>query len=269
MAIIRKRKITGNYVMLSRVFLKDKALNGRDRGVFSTILSLPSDWNLSVSGLATILPDGETSIRTALNRLIKQGYLKKVQPKNANGTFSKCVYVIDENPYGDAEDETEDEPHTDILHADEPDGVEHRQYNNKKYNIKKCNNNQSIYPDADEIDEIREEVKEQIDYDYACMKFGEEKVDGIVDLMMEVYLSVGTLCIGRNQIPAEQAKNVLRKIDIEHIRYIFDCIEETSREKKIRNMKSYLLTALYNAPMTIDAYYASESNYDYHNRGEN
>ena len=70
MAIIRKRKITGNYVMLSRVFLKDKALNGRDRGVFSTILSLPSDWNLSVSGLATILPDGETSIRTALNRLM-------------------------------------------------------------------------------------------------------------------------------------------------------------------------------------------------------
>jgi len=55
----------------------------------------------------------------------------------------------------------------------------------------------------------------------------------------------------------------------EHIRYIFDCIEETSREKKIRNMKSYLLTALYNAPMTIDAYYASESNYDYHNGGEN
>ena len=57
--------------MLSRVFLKDKALNGRDRGVFSTILSLPSDWNLSVSGLATILPDGETAIRASLNNLTK------------------------------------------------------------------------------------------------------------------------------------------------------------------------------------------------------
>ena len=33
-------------------------------------------------------------------------------------------------------------------------------------------------------------------------------------------------------------------------------------------MKSYLLTALYNAPMTIDAYYDSEYNYDSHNGGE-
>ena len=103
---------------------------------------------------------------------------------------------------------------------------------------------------------------------YACMKFGEEKVDGIVDLIMEVYLSVGTICIGKNQIPAEQAKNVFRKINMDHIQYVFNSIEQTSREKKIKNMKSYLLTALYNAPMTIEAYYASESNYDYHNREE-
>ena len=141
MAIIRKRKNKGNYVIISRVFLKDKALNGRDRGVFSTILSLPGDWNLSVSGLAAILPDGETAIRASLNNLTKQGYLKKIQPKNADGTFSKCVYIIDENPYADAEPETETEenphsdlPHPDLPRPDEPDAVEHRQYNNNKYN---------------------------------------------------------------------------------------------------------------------------------------
>ena len=125
--------------VISRVFLKDKALNGRDRGVFFTILSLPGDWNLSVSGLAAILPDGETAIRASLNNLTKQGYLKKIQPKNADGTFSKCVYIIDENPYADAEPETEDNPHSDLPHPDlprpdEPDAVEHRQYNNNKYN---------------------------------------------------------------------------------------------------------------------------------------
>ena len=175
----------------------------------------------------------------------------------------------------DAEPETEDNPHSDLPHPDlprpdEPDAVEHRQYNNNKYNNNKNNINQyqSIYPDADEINEIREEVKDQIDYDYACMKFGEEKVDGIVDLMMEVYLSVGTICIGKKQLLAEQVKNVFRKINMDHIQYVFNSIEQTSREKKIKNMKSYLLTALYNAPMTIEAYYASESNYDYHNQEE-
>ena len=101
------------------------------------------------------------------------------------------------------------------------------------------------------------------------MQFGKEKVDGIVDLMMEVYLSVGTVCIGKNQLPAEQVINVFRKIDMEHLRYVFDSIEQTSREKKIRNMKSYLLTALYNAPMTIDAYYGAEVNFDRINGGEN
>ena len=94
---------------------------------------------MSVSGLAAILPDGETAIRASLNNLTKQGYLKKIQPKNADGTFSKCVYIIDENPYADAEPETEDNPHSDLPHPDlprpdEPDAVEHRQYNNNKYN---------------------------------------------------------------------------------------------------------------------------------------
>ena len=122
-----------------------------------------------------------------------------------------------------------------------------------------------IYP----IDDLREDVKEQISYDYACTQFGEERVDSIVNLIMEVCLSAGSIFIGKHELPARQVKNVFQKINIEHLRYVFDSLEESSREKKIRNMKSYLLTALYNAPITIDTYYASEVNYDMCNGGEN
>ena len=47
---------------------------------------------------------------------------------------------------------------------------------------------------------------------------------------------------------------------MEHIRYILDCLKENTT--KIRNIKQYLLTTLYNAPTTIGNYYAAQVQYD-------
>ena len=50
------------------------------------------------------------------------------------------------------------------------------------------------------------------------------------------------------------------KLDMSHIQYVIDCMAENAT--KVRNIKNYLLTALYNAPNTIGNYYQSEVNYD-------
>ena len=39
-----------------------------------------------------------------------------------------------------------------------------------------------------------------------------------------------------------------------------DCIHENTTD--IRNIKAYMLTTLYNAPMTIDHYYQTKVNHD-------
>ena len=217
--------------------------------------SLPNNWEFTITRMTKILPDGKSKIGTALYGLIKKGYIIKRQSKTSSRCFAKNILEINERP---------------ILEktlTENPPTENQTQYNNK-YSNKKYNNYQSINLKSDEIDNLREDVKEQISYDYACTQFSEERVDSIVDLIMEVYLSVGSISIGKNHLPAEQVKNVFCKIDIEDIRYIFECMEKTSRAKKIRNIKNYLLTSLYNAPMTIDAYYHSEENYDFNNLGD-
>ena len=108
-------------------------------------------------------------------------------------------------------------------------------------------------------------IKDNIDYERACKAYSRSQIDSIVDIMLEVYMAEGAITIGQNTINATYAKNVFDKIDYDCIVYVLDCFAEVSSTKKIRNIKKYLLTSLYNAPMTIDSYYSAEYNYDLEN----
>lgn len=60
--------------------------------------------------------------------------------------------------------------------------------------------------------------------------------------------------------PQAVVKSRLLKLDGEHIRFVFDCLQRNTTE--IRNMKQYLLAVLYNAPVTMENHYASQVNHD-------
>ena len=274
MAIIREPVPKDDFFVAPRIFTRDLDIPFEAIGLLSVLYSLPANWEYSASGLATVSMHGKNRISKLMRLLVEKGYVEMVQLKTPDGKFAGKTIRL-KNNIGNARESKQgvQSPslqntvlQTPSPHIESP--VDEAQYNIQGNNRHEDNKHQSINLSEDEIDEIREEVKDQIDYDYACKQFGKDRIDGIVDIMVEVLLSVGTVNIGRNQIPAEQVKNVFRKIDMNHLGYIFDCIEETSREKKIRNMKSYLMTALYNAPMTMDVYYDSDYNYDSHNGGE-
>ena len=55
------------------------------------------------------------------------------------------------------------------------------------------------------------------------------------------------------------------KVNSEHIQFVFDCLDKNTTE--VRNIKQYLLTTIYNAPITIDNYYASLVNHDMYGEG--
>ena len=274
MAIIREPVPKDDFFVAPRIFTRDLDIPFEAIGLLSVLYSLPANWEYSASGLATVSMHGKNRISKLMRLLVEKGYVEMVQLKTPDGKFAGKTIRL-KNNIGNARESKQgvQSPslqntalQTPSPHTEAP--VVEAQYNIQGNNRHEDKIHQSINLGEDEIDEIREEVKDQLDYEYACKEFGKDRIDGIVDIMVEVLLSVGTVNIGRNQIPAEQVKNVFRKIDMNHLGYIFDCIEETSREKKIRNMKSYLLTALYNAPMTMDVYYDSDYNYDSHNGGE-
>lgn len=108
-----------------------------------------------------------------------------------------------------------------------------------------------------------ETIRENIDYeDLLAMRPGDQKlIDGIVDLMQEIILSgAKEITIARNTYPKELVVNRFRKLNCRHILYVIDCFSRNST--KISNIKKYLLTALFNAPVTMDAHYRAEVQHD-------
>lgn len=105
--------------------------------------------------------------------------------------------------------------------------------------------------------DCRREVEDQIEFSYLCGQFGYEDVDGVVELMVDTLCSTSpTLRIGGERIPADQVKSRFLTLDSRHLEYVFDCMRRNTTQ--VRNIRAYLLTALYNAPATINHYYQAE-----------
>ena len=97
MAVFRVERNTG-YTVMSNHHLRNKELSLKAKGLLSQMLSLPEDWDYTLSGLAVINRESKDAIRSAVNELEKSGYIKRRQTTDAGGKFSANEYVIHERP---------------------------------------------------------------------------------------------------------------------------------------------------------------------------
>ena len=81
MSVIRVHK-TSNFTVMSNYHFKEKKMSLKAKGMISLLLSLPDDWDYSVSGLATLSKDGKDSVMSALSELDKFGYLTRTRVTN-------------------------------------------------------------------------------------------------------------------------------------------------------------------------------------------
>ena len=82
MSVIRISK-SKNYTVMSNIHLRDKNISLKAKGLLSVALSLPDDWNYSLSGLASICKESITAIRSAIKELCQNGYatVEKLYPE--------------------------------------------------------------------------------------------------------------------------------------------------------------------------------------------
>lgn len=84
----------------------------------------------------------------------------------------------------------------------------------------------------------------------------------ILELLVETVTSRKKfLRICGEEKPKEVVKSRLMKLDSMHIQYVMECLK--SNTTQVRNIKQYLLATLYNAPTTIDSYYAAQVRHDF------
>ena len=120
-----------------------------------------------------------------------------------------------------------------------------------------------------ERESYRALILENIEYDILVQneRMDHDRLDELVELMVDAICSRReTIHIAGDDYPAEVVKSRFLKLNSSHIEYVLDRMRENTTY--VRNIKKYLLAALYNAPATIDSYYASLVNHDLYGGGE-
>ena len=104
----------------------------------------------------------------------------------------------------------------------------------------------------------RDLILENIEYDTLTQnpRIDREQLDEIVDILLEtVCTSRKSIRVAGDDYPAELVKAKFLKLDSHHIEFVMDCLRDNTT--KVRNIKQYLRAMLFNAPSTINSYYAS------------
>lgn len=128
MATFRVNK-TSDYTVISNYHLREKGMSLKAKGLLTLMLSLPEDWDYSISGLASICAENETAIKTGLKELKKFGYLRisKIFPSKERGNKKiEYIYEIFEKPLGEDKRQKEQEIEKQLLEKQkvENQGVE-------------------------------------------------------------------------------------------------------------------------------------------------
>lgn len=266
---------------MSNYHLRDKKLSNKARGLLSTVLSLPEDWDYSTRGLAAICKDGVDGIAAQLKELERCGYLSRCRIRSPNGQILDTEYTFYEKPQSalpHTENPDMDTPYPGFSCPENP-----AQINKEKPNTEKPNKDEVSIdsipslgipenPDAEpkrgevkcqDIYLVREQIKENIGYEYLLLEFpyDRERLEELLELIVEqVCSSRQNIRISGAEIPARLVKDRFLSLDSDHIRFVLTCLSENTT--RIRNVKQYLITTLYNAPITIGNYYASMAQHE-------
>lgn len=112
-------------------------------------------------------------------------------------------------------------------------------------------------------------IKENIEYEHH-IKFEKHGDRELYQELFEVICEVvcvkrKSIRIGGEEYPYELVKSKFLKLNSGHLEYVMECMKNTTT--KIGNIKAYMITALYNAPNTINHYYQQEVNHDMYGGG--
>lgn len=261
------------------------------------MLSLPETWDYTLSGLARISLEGKDAIRAAVVELEKAGYIQRGQTTDKAGKFSGNEYIIREYPTAQApsleepssENPTTEKPATGSTQTGNTSPVFPTQINIDNQ-IPDLSSKESFpFPSSppasavgpkeakgkrqerrnavskSEMDGYRALIRENIGYNDFVQErpYDAAQLDEMVELIVEAVCSrKETIRVAGNDFPQAVVKSRLLKLDGQHIRFVFDCLRENTTQ--VRNMKQYLLTVLFNAPVTIESHYAAQVNHDFY-----
>ena len=273
MAVFRVEK-TKDFTIMSNYHLRDKNLSLKAKGLLSQMLSLPEEWDYTLAGLAHINKESKDAIRTTILELEKAGYITRHQTTTEGGRFGSNEYVIRERPLPHeplTENPTTVDPQTAAPLTENPTQLNTNPSKTEKEKtelsstdslpISQKRNRTEVT--AAEMRSYQEIISQNISYDLLRQEYPhqQEQLEEILEILVETVCTTRqTVRVAGNNFPADVVKARLMKLTAEHIRFVLGRLSRNTT--KIRNIRQYLLTTLYNAPTTIDNYYAAMVSHD-------
>lgn len=112
-----------------------------------------------------------------------------------------------------------------------------------------------------ERERMTEKVRSQVEYGRLCERYEVELIDELVAVITDVLCSTRpTLRVGGELLPAWQVQKRFRLLERDHLEYVIESLQRTTAQ--VVNVRAYLMTTLYNAPVTIYHYYQAEVQHD-------
>lgn len=285
MAVFRVPKHE-NFTVVSNHHLKDKTLSLKAKGLLTVMLSLPNEWDYSMRGLARICKEGVDSIGSTLRELEQHGYIERKRVRKSNGQLGDIEYFVYEVPQKpEREKPKRENPDQVFPELEDPEQETPAQSNTKESRTNKSRTkgaangvtnpiqsasqahlqtkiaiNSMVYRNV-----MRDSIKSNIEYENMILDkdIDIRRLDEIVEIMVD------TICSDSRQIRVAGSnytsaivKSQFMKLNSSHIRYVMDSMDK--RTSNIRNIKRYLQTALYNAPITIDSHYTAQAQHDWY-----
>lgn len=176
------------------------------------------------------------------------------------------IYVKDFTRFRKAELLDSEKQNSVILHTGTLDNCKSETNKTEKNNTESNKTNPILSGADEDMDErasYRSYLNSQLDMEimYERYPYDRETLDAIMDLMLDVVCSKRrTIRIAGDDKPVKVVKSQFLKINSMHLEYVMDCMKKNPA--KVRNIKQYLLAAIYNAPLTMQSYYQAWVNND-------
>lgn len=253
------RDISDTAKILYGVLLSRLALSRKNRWIEEKTGRLYISYNLKQ--LVEMLGRSDRTISKAMKQLAEVGLIEK--KKRGQGK-TDIIYVMnftraDKTYTKEAvqEEKTENgiSERTDIEEVSEENGHQNGEFRSEEITILKEEQKKEVY---------RKKIKQQLEYNVLIKRHQVEKeiIDAMIEILTDIFISGRkTYKISGDDIPANEVQNRIKRLNIQHIEYIIECLNRNTKE--IRRPDNYLLTSLYNAPITIGLYYKAQVQHDW------
>lgn len=253
------RDISDTAKILYGVLLSRLALSRKNRWIEEKTGRLYISYNLKQ--LVEMLGRSDRTISKAMKQLAEVGLIEK--KKRGQGK-TDIIYVMnftraDKTYTKEAIQEKKTEngisERTDIEEVSEENGHQNGEFRSEEITILKEEQKKEVY---------RKKIKQQLEYNVLIKRHQVEKeiIDAMIEILTDIFISGRkTYKISGDDIPANEVQNRIKRLNIQHIEYIIECLNRNTKE--IRRPDNYLLTSLYNAPITIGLYYKAQVQHDW------